>query len=131
MRYITVPEDVVLENLRNQKTGEPPTLAFADYVRGTLVTHPRVTESNDTIKNFREIAESVKGLKGGATWEISEEHFELLSQFAKTFQYDPNVKLNVLDLIHAITSATTKKVEAENGEPKKKKTTEDKPSAEA
>lgn len=128
MRYITIPHDVVLENLRNPKTGEPPTLGFADFVRGTLVSHPRVTESNDTIKLFREIAETVKGKTPGEEWTLNEEQWELLTNFAKTFQYDGGVKLAILDLVQAITSAGTKSKNAEksveesneNGEAKSK-----------
>lgn len=117
MHYITIPNDAVLENLRNQKTNEPPLLKFVDFVRGTLVQHPRVTESGDTIKYFRQMADSVKGLVPGQIWGLQPEEYELLSSLAKTFQYDPNVKLNVLDLIYAITSAPTRKPEtAPNGE---------------
>lgn len=108
MRYITVPKNAVLEHLPADASGALPELPFVDFVRKVLVTDNRVTQNDQALTQFMEIADAVKSLKPGDELALQDETHEFLATLAKTFQYSGEAKLALLPMIKAITSAVAK-----------------------
>lgn len=109
MRYITIPKDVILDGVK-KADGSDVSMSFNEMVRA-LVTSQKITESDTTISAFIDITDALKSATPGSVVELSNEHHEFLSALARGFEYAPQVKLALLPLIRAITSAASKKPE--------------------
>lgn len=103
MRYITVPPDVVVEQV-TKPDGTSPTISFKELVLG-LVTDPKVTHTDGSIGLFIDVSDLVKGAATGDVLELTDEQHEFLSGLSRGFGYGAEVKLAILPMLKAITGA--------------------------
>lgn len=110
MRYVVIPSDVVFDNLPEHPiTKKPQSMNFVALVRNVLVQDPKVTADHAAIDRYLALADVVKDLKPGDVWSLTDEDHEWLSGVARGFAYNPDLKLQILHLVRAITGAATKK----------------------
>lgn len=115
MRYVTIPEDVILEHLFDEKK-QHPTMSFSSFVRKGLVADKRVNDSAANLDKFMEIEEALRTAKPGDTWPLVDEVWEFLALLVRTFDYDPNLKLYLLPFIKAVIGAQYKVTEKPSAE---------------
>lgn len=106
MRYIRVPEPVILEHI----PGGVTQCSLSDLIRKILPSDPRTTQDDAAVTKFMELTGAVKSLSPGDIWELESDVHEFLSLIARTFpNYHPEAKVSMLPLIKAITGAPTEK----------------------
>lgn len=111
MRYIVIPSDIELEHAQ-AADGSHPKMKFVDFVRKVLVGHADVFASPDSVDQFSNINDGIKGLVAGEVLALQDAEHEFLGRIARTFQYAPEFKLAALPFLKAIMSAGVKAPES-------------------
>ncbi len=111
MRYITIPEAAVFDDLpNNPTTGKPNQITFAQLLKSVLVTDVKVTADHASLDRYVTLADEGRQKAPGTTWAVSDEDHEFLSKIAKDFPYNADIKLAMLrTLVRAITGASKEK----------------------
>lgn len=107
MRYIVIPEPVVIEGIE-----EKPTLEFQNFVLYTLLADKSWRQDDSHVNAGIEISEAVRGKKAGEVAEISNEAWDWLKAASKEVQINPSFAVHVLKLVGAITGAKAERPRA-------------------
>lgn len=120
MRYITIPKPVVLETV-DAVDGQCPTLTLQEMVVQQFIALPMWRESDDAVESAINVADAFADVKTGDVVPVLDEDWERLKKSIQSFQLNPVVARYVLKLVRAVTSASTKKPESEEGASKSEK----------
>ncbi len=104
MRFIKTPEPAKLEG----PDGDQVLLSFSSFVRDNLISSPLVLSSSESIASFQTLADLVEKKEPGEVIAMQDGDHELLKKIAMGFEYNPSIKLALLPLIYAISSAGSK-----------------------
>lgn len=111
MRYVTIPETIVLRNAIEVATGKHPTQDFVGFVQHVLGDNESVTADDQSLLLFVEAARRFEGKKVGAVVPLTDAEHELLARLARTYKYQPAVRLDMFQFVAHL-------IEAPREEPK-------------
>jgi hypothetical protein len=109
MRYVVVPEPVVLENaMPNPKTGEPTKLSMKEFVTKWLVADEKVMTKLESVEQFLSLSEGISDKQPGQVWGMTDEEHEFLLALVRGAKINPEIKGDVLHIVKAIMAAAKK-----------------------
>lgn len=106
MRYIVIPESVVIDNQEGEK---PPVITFQDFVLYTLLADKFWRQDDSHVSAAIEISDAVRGKQPGTTMELSNDAWDWLKTCLKEVPLLPGVAVYLFKLMKAITSASSEK----------------------
>jgi hypothetical protein len=104
-REIEIPEDVELDYLTLNATGEHVKLSFGDMVKRLFGKHKKTLESLDNVDMVLAFIAKTKDMKPKDKWVVTQTEFNLLEQMAKSSGADDNMTPCILPLLRAILAA--------------------------
>jgi len=103
MRHIVIPRHVVIEAIV-KPDGTHPAFTFKDLVRA-YAGSSKVVESDQTIGWMMEINEAFGDYAPGTVVALPDEQHEFLVGVMRAFKHNDDIKMDLLPLLRAITSA--------------------------